>query len=521
MQKQTSWIPYIWILIILSIVLLFPSLGKLHLWVYDEVRNAECAREMWERNDWLVPTFNGELRALKPPLHYYFMFAGFEMFGMNEWGARFFSAVFGLLTILITYYFTTRYSSSLHSFITCSVLLASTHFLFQFRMSVPDPYLIFLNVLAIFAGYAYFVEKQFKWLLLCAVALALGTLAKGPVAILLPGASLFAWLVWQNRLRQILHWQILVAAFIVVAIAAPWYIAVHYATDGEFTKGFFFTHNLDRFAEPMEGHGGLFIIIPLFVLAGLLPASVFIGESFKNFSYLFKDSFLQLALCVTLLYIIFYSISGTKLPNYPMPCYPFVAIILGYFIHSAINKESKVALYPFIILLVITIALPIGLYFGIKNEVELQGFELHSLFMVILTVGAIVSLLLFRRKGFRTAVLSLMITYSIFNLVFFNYLYPTLYSQNPMTKTINEVKKFDEVVSYKIFHPSYTFYLPERVKVFENVDSLRSYTTNNEVLIISREALAPELSTLELKEVAKHHDLFESHTTILLTNKIE
>lgn len=88
-----------------------------------------------------------------------------------------------------------------------------------------------------------------------------------------------------------------------------------------------------------------------------------------------------------------------------------------------------------------------------------------------------------------------------------------------MTKTINEVRKYNEVVSYKIFHPSFTFYLPERVKVFESADSLKSYTTNNEVLIISREALTPELSTLELKEVAKHHDLFENHTTVLLTNK--
>ena len=52
----------------LSALLLFPGLGKTPLWIYDEVRNAECAREMYERGDWIVPTFNGGLRTLKPPL---------------------------------------------------------------------------------------------------------------------------------------------------------------------------------------------------------------------------------------------------------------------------------------------------------------------------------------------------------------------------------------------------------------------------------------------------------------------
>ncbi|MDP9230538.1 MAG: hypothetical protein M3O67_07690, partial [Bacteroidota bacterium] len=51
----------LWFLLGLSVLLFFPGLGKVPLWIYDEVRNAECAREMYERNDWIVPTFNGEL----------------------------------------------------------------------------------------------------------------------------------------------------------------------------------------------------------------------------------------------------------------------------------------------------------------------------------------------------------------------------------------------------------------------------------------------------------------------------
>ena len=155
---------YFWLLFGLSVLLLFPGLGKTPLWIYDEVRNAECAREMYQRGDWVVPTFNGGLRTLKPPLHYYFMFGGFEIFGITEWGARFFSAVFGVLTIFITYFFVKKYSSQRQALITSLVLLASSHFLFEFRMSVPDPYLIFLNTASIFTAFLFFREKKNYWL---------------------------------------------------------------------------------------------------------------------------------------------------------------------------------------------------------------------------------------------------------------------------------------------------------------------------------------------------------------------
>lgn len=512
--KSATWF---WLLLLGSIVLFFSSLGKMPLWIYDEARNAECAREMWERKDWIVPTFNGELRTLKPPLHYYFMFGGFGLFGISEWGARFFSAVFGVLTILCTWFFVNRYSTRLHAFLGCCVLLVSTHFLFQMRMSVPDPYLIFLNALALFAGFAYFMEKRFGWMMVCALALGFGTLAKGPVSIALPGASLLAWLIWQKKWKSVFHWHILVAAVVGLTVALPWYLAVHQATDGAWTRGFFLEHNIGRFSEPMEGHGGLFLIVPVFVLAGLLPASVFIGESLRGFRSRFRSPFLSLAFCVMAVFVVFYSISGTKLPNYPTPCYPFVAIVLAYFIAQA-WETGKSRTYPLVILMIINLALPVGLYFGIRNEPELKGYESHALIMLLQTIAAVVALFLLRSKGFRPAITWLGISYTVFNLVFFNYLYPTLYRNNPLSKTIDELRKYEQVVAYKIFQPSFTFYLPKRVPVFERPDSLQAYLQQHPALVITREALLPEIDSLGLQKVAAHHDLFETHTTVLYTN---
>jgi 4-amino-4-deoxy-L-arabinose transferase-like glycosyltransferase len=509
---------YIWLLLGLSIVLLFPGLGKTPLWIYDEVRNAECAREMYERGDWIVPTFNGGLRTLKPPLHYYFMFGGFKIFGVTEWGARFFSAVFGVLTIFITYFFVKKYSTQRQAFITSLVLLASTHFLFEFRMSVPDPYLIFLNVTSIFTAYLFFTDKKNYWLLLCAVTMGLGTLAKGPVAIALPGAAIFIWLVWEKRLKEILSWKILVAGIIMFAVALPWYLLVHKETNGEWTKGFFLQHNLGRFSEPMEGHGGPFIIVPIIILLGLLPASIFIGESFRKFKTRFSDPFLRIAFCVVAIFVVFYSISSTKLPNYAMPCYPFVAILLGSFINKA-WEENKARIYPFIILLIINIALPIAVYLGIKQEVNTKGMENIAAFLLLLTAAAIIAFYFILKKNFRKAALGAFILYSVFHIIMFNWLYPSVYKQNPMSKTIDMVKKYDKIVSYQIFHPSYTYYLPNRVPVFKNLDSLKAYLQTNKAAVISRKNFTEELKSIGLKEEASVHDLFEGNTTIIYSNK--
>ncbi|HEX2534401.1 MAG TPA: glycosyltransferase family 39 protein [Chitinophagaceae bacterium] len=506
-------------MLLLSVVVLFPSLGKVPLWIYDEVRNAECAREMWERGDAIVPTFNGELRTLKPVLHYYFMWGGFELFGQNEWGARFFSAVFGVLTILITYLYIARFSSKLHGFISACILLVSTHFLFEFRMSVPDPYLIFLNTLSIFATYQYFVQRRLVALLIASVAFGLGILAKGPVALALPGLALLCWIIWEKKWKLLFHWHLLLAAVIILAVALPWYLAVHQATDGAWTRGFFLEHNIGRFSEPMEGHGGLFLIVPAFVLFGMLPAAVFIGESVRDFRNRYRHSLLRLGFCVMVSFIAFYAVSGTKLPNYPMPCYPFVALVLGHYISLAWEGRTKARKYPWIVLLVINILLPVGLYFGIRNEVELKGEEPWALPMLILTATALFSFLLLRRKGFRPAALALLAGYTLFNIVFFNLLYPALYGNNPLSKTLPQVRTFQKVVAYKIFQPSFTFYLPERVRVFDQADSLAAYLQQHEALVLTRQALAPELDSLKLRTVAAHHDLFETHTTILLTNR--
>ncbi len=131
------------IVCIVSLSILLINLGNPDIYILDEAKNAECAREMLVNGDYIVPYFNGQLRTDKPPLHYFFMALSYQVFGVSAFSARFFSAVFGALTIAIVFAFCRRFFSIRVAWLSALALLVSLHFNFQMRLAVPDPYLIF------------------------------------------------------------------------------------------------------------------------------------------------------------------------------------------------------------------------------------------------------------------------------------------------------------------------------------------------------------------------------------------
>ena len=93
----------LWIVTAAAVVL-FTNLGAAALWDEDEPLYASCAREMLQRGDWVVPTFNGEIFPEKPPLMFWLMMGSFRLFGVTEFAARFWSAALGVGTALLTYH---------------------------------------------------------------------------------------------------------------------------------------------------------------------------------------------------------------------------------------------------------------------------------------------------------------------------------------------------------------------------------------------------------------------------------
>src|SRR5262245_2930852 len=91
------------LLLLIGAAMFLVNLGGPSLWDIDEGNNAEAAREMRERDNWVIPTFNYQLRVDKPALLYWLQIAAYEQFGVNEFSARLPSALAALLAVLFTY----------------------------------------------------------------------------------------------------------------------------------------------------------------------------------------------------------------------------------------------------------------------------------------------------------------------------------------------------------------------------------------------------------------------------------
>ena len=498
-------------------ILLFQGLGSPSIYILDEARNAQCAKEMEQNGTFIIPTFNGKLRTDKPPLHYFFMIAAYKMMGVSSFSARFFSAIFGLLTIGLIALFANKYIGQQTAVLTTIILSCSAQFIFEFRLAVPDPYFIFFTVAGLLSGFIWVKDNKVSFLYLSAILNGFGVLAKGPVAVVLPAIVLLLFAFYKKSWKNFFSWHLLTAFLSFLAIALPWYVLVHQATDGQWTKSFFLEHNFGRYASPKDGHSGFFLL-PLFVsLVGLLPFSTFVAETVKKRKIVFTNDALVFSFIVFAIVIVFFSLSATQLPNYTMPAYPFGAVMIAHYLSRALNQKFKLPTYPFYIITTVFCSLPVVVFFVLKSEPQTQNMMWIAGLLLIPAVLFIILLVNMKHMSITSRVLGVATISVVFNTLMLFVVYPLVYKNNPVAKTLAVVQTAPRVISYKHYNAGYNFYLDNPIRRYNNneIDSIKMATPGT--LIITSSALLKELDSLHLKTVAWQHDIFERRETVILT----
>ena len=511
---------YPWFIFLFALAIYMVNIGGSSIYILDEAKNATCAAEMYQQGNWVVPTFNHELRTDKPPLHYFFMMLSYSIFGVNAFAARFFSTVFGALTILITFLFARRFHSEKVALWTAVVLLASIHLSIQFHLAVPDPYLIFFFTTSVFSFYAAIKEKQLRYLLLLYISIGFGTLSKGPVAIGLPGLIFLLFLIFSKRFnwKEIKQLKPFMGAAIVLLIALPWFILVHLKTNGQWTEGFFFKHNLGRFSSEMEGHGGIFLITILFVLIGLFPFSAFIVQSLRNAFANRKDDFTLINLVAGITIVTFFSISQTKLPNYTVPAYPYFAVIIGLWI-SKQNLQLVKSKASMIVLLLFGLILVPALFFGIKFDPALANLNWLALYFIPIPIGFLLAYYLLSKQQLKKSLVVIGLSTLIGSLSFMAIVFPKIDQENPVAKSLPLVEG-KEVRYFEKFNPSYSFYLQKEIRKIDSTGISGFFTEYPEGVIISTQRRIEKIKLPTSCEISfSSRDIFETPTTVLITKK--
>src|SRR4029078_1272817 len=114
----------------------------------------------------------------------------------------------------------------------------------------------------------------------------------------------------------------------------PWYSLGGIETRWNFIEGFFLTHNVSRFSEPMEGHRGPFFYHFAALLAAFAPWSIFLGSTVwrslpRSTAGEAKPWAYRFLWCWIAVWFVVFSVAATKLPNYVLPTYPALALLTG------------------------------------------------------------------------------------------------------------------------------------------------------------------------------------------------
>ena len=242
-----------------ALVAVLAGFGLLRLWALfavpftdtTEARYAEIARKMVETGNWLTPQFDyGVPFWGKPPLHSWLSAAGMQLFGVNEAAARL-PILMTALAVLFLVWLWVRDTVGANAALVSTVVLASMAMFFGASAFVMTDMPMVLGTVLVMVGFWQSVsnDRASRWGYAVFLGLAIGMLAKGPVAVVICAIPLLLWLAltWNWRLLRRLPWARGTALFAVLVL--PWYIAAEIATPG-FLHYFLIGEHIQRFLTP-------------------------------------------------------------------------------------------------------------------------------------------------------------------------------------------------------------------------------------------------------------------------------
>ena len=372
------------------------------LWDRDEPRFSRATAEMIESGNYLYPTFNGRLRPDKPILIYWLMSVPMRVLGPTPLACRFFSSVGIAITCLFTYLLGRRFFGVKAGLWPVAILASTLLILVEGTAATSDGILLPCMV-AVMVLFGCGLESRWRWYHVAAMGLALGLglLAKGPVALLpVVVIAMTLWLIrrsvrekpassggppqgrrpwgWlgfgsrqisvsraghpqaaleaatrtrtpsTNTIRVALYLgQVGGAVVVGVLVFLVWAIPANNATGGEFLRLGIGHHVLGRAAKPLESHGGLFLLyLPyylLVIIAGFFPWSLHLPGSISAVlnrrvgTAHFRELFLAWVVSI----VVIMTLVATKLPHYVLFTWPALALAVGGMLAAA--SQGKLA----------------------------------------------------------------------------------------------------------------------------------------------------------------------------------
>jgi outer membrane protein assembly factor BamB len=320
-----------------SITMFFVNLGTPLLWVDDEQTYSQWAFHMLKTGDYLTPWNFGivSLWIGKPQLNIWLVSIAYQLFGATNFASRFWSALFGCLSLVLMYYFGKLLYNRYVGLVSAFVLGTFTMFCTFATRLMTDVPLVFFLLASLYFLLLGDKTKKVSYSVLGGLFFGLALMTKQTEALLIPAIAL-AYLLLTKRSFAFLKTKRFVSFLgTAILVFAPWLTVMSVLFGSEFWNYYFLYSTYLRVVSAIEGHVGGFLFYFNYIAANenllwviLLPFAV----GFSIYLALKRSkSDLLLVIWIFVVFLVF-TIAQTKLYYYILPVYPAFALAIGNFL---------------------------------------------------------------------------------------------------------------------------------------------------------------------------------------------
>ena len=338
------------LLILFLVVLFFTGLDAVPLFDPDEGRYAEIPREMIASHDFVTPRLNGVLYFEKPPLHYWLVAGSLAVLGRNGYGARFWSAFFGLAGVGLAYALGRSTGGRKVGTYAAVILGTSPLYLALSHLNLIDMTVtFFLSATLTCYWLASRADRgpagRLLWHGMFAAS-AFAVLSKGLIGLVIPVAIVFLHLLFAREWRVLARVPWITGVALFLAIALPWHLLVA-LRNPDFLWVYFVREHVLRFMTTLHDRAEPWwfflpvLLVGMLPWSGLLPAAsaLFLsrrpgGLRVHRPELIFLGAWLGSI-------VVFFSASQAKLIPYVLPGFPAVAILCAHALVAAGEEDGR------------------------------------------------------------------------------------------------------------------------------------------------------------------------------------
>ena len=316
----------------------FPYLGNTPFFDKGEPREALAVQDIVQRGEWLFPLKRATAIPSKPPLFHWSAALVSELTGaLNETTIRFPSALYATLGVLLIYVLGRTLYGPAVALLAGAILATTMVYSDQALSARVDMTLCFFLTLSLVLFYSLYRGFLSHWLWYFAFyfIVGIGTLAKGPLGILLPGLVVAGFLTIKRRWDLMVKFAFHPGVVLTLLLAGGWYgLAITRGGEG-FVDRQLLQENLKRFFGGSGHSHPIYYYVPYLFSLGL-PWSFFfpflLWDLLKKSrtggdDYLFLESWFVVV-------FVFFSLSAGKRPVYLLPIYPPLSLLLADWIYE-------------------------------------------------------------------------------------------------------------------------------------------------------------------------------------------